>query len=252
MATQPCIWWLSPAVAPVAAPEPPKVVLRPEEEIKQLKALAAAMVDHNHFQVLGVTQSADSGAVKIAYFKLARSFHPDTIAPNSPPELGRLKSEIFGKVNEAYRLLSDDTARAQYIEDLKSGGVNKVDIAQIFGAEETFQKGCIMVKARKFPDAIKLLDEAIAANPEEGEFYAWRGFAKFFVNPDKKAGRQEAMEDICLCLIKNERCVAAHYFMGQLSKLTGDFKGASKHFQRVLQIQPDHIDSQRELRVLKK
>ena len=91
--------------------------------------------------------------------------------------------------------------------------------------------------------------EAIQLNPEEAEFYAWRGYARFFTFPDKKAGFTEAYKDIQLCLKKNERCAQAHYFHGVLAKLCGDAAGAVRHFQRTVELQPNHIDAQREIRL---
>ncbi len=193
-------------------------------------------------------QTADASAVKLAYFKLAKAFHPDTISAGTSPEVAKLKEEIFSKVGEAYRTLSDDKARAEYIEELKSGG-GSVDVAKILAAEELFQKGMILVKARKFPEAVKMLDEAIAANGEEGEFYAWRGYAKFFTYPDKKQGKVEAEKDIQIALKRNERIAQGHYFLGNIAKLSGDATGALKHFKRTLELQPDHIDAQREVRM---
>jgi len=37
--------------------------------------------------------------------------------------------------------------------------------------------------------------------------------------------------------------------MGVIAKLCGDPSGALKHFQRTVQLNPDHIDAQRELRM---
>ncbi|MHB8872994.1 MAG: J domain-containing protein [Myxococcaceae bacterium] len=240
------------APAAPAAPAPPPV--SPEVEIKQLQAVAEKLKTQNFFELLGLTDKADSGAVKVAYFKLAKLYHPDTVAPGAPPELGKLKEDIFGKIGDAYRTLGDDKSRAAYVEDLKAGGggAEKVDIALIFAAEEKFQKGCILVKARKFPEAVKYLDEAIAGNNTEGEFFAWRGYARFFTIADKKAAQAEAMKDLNLCLKKNERCAQAHYFIGQMAKLCGDLPGAAKSFQKCLQLQPDHLDAQREVRMTQK
>ena len=44
----------------------------------------------------------------------------------------------------------------------------------------------------EFGNAIDKLDEAIELNPDEGEFYAWRGYAKYFAIQDKKKAKQEA------------------------------------------------------------
>ena len=187
--------------------------------------------------------------MKAAYFRLAKLHHPDTLPAGAPPELGALKAEVFGYIGAAYRTLLDDGSRAGYLEELKSGGAGEVDIRNILKAEELFQKGCILVKARKFPDAVKMLDDAIGLNAEEPEFYAWRGYARFFNTPDKKAGAAEALPDLELTLKRNERCVPAHYFLGVIAKQCGDLPGALRHFQRTVQLNPDHIDAQRELRM---
>ena len=198
-----------------------------------------------------MSEKTDAAAVKMAYFKLARVYHPDTVLAGAPPEMATLKGEIFAVVGEAYRTLSDEKSRAQYIEELKHGR-QKVDVAQILRAEELFHRGCIQVKNKKFPEAVKTLDEAIASNPDEGEFYAWRGFARFFTLSDKKQAYAESMKDITECLKRNDRCVPAHYFQGQIAKLMGDGAAALRHFKRTVELQPDHVDAQRELRLVTK
>jgi hypothetical protein len=242
---------------PAVQASPPKISpatpmgLPAAESIEELRALAAKLKGQNHFEALGLTDRADAAQVKVAYFRMAKSYHPDTVPAGAPPELGQLKAEIFARVGDAYRTLSDEKLRADYVEDLKHGGKGEqVDVAQILLAEDLFQKGCILVKARKWPEAVKMLDEAIKANAEEAEFYAWRGYAKFFANPDKKAGHLEALKDIQLTLKKNERIAPAHYFLGHISKLTGDEKTALKEFKRAVEHNPDHIDAAREIRLM--
>jgi|GEM_PF-311800 len=220
------------------------------DEIPALRQLSVAMKQQNHFQRLGLTEQTNSSAVKVAYFRLAKLYHPDTLPQGAPPELEKLKAEVFGYIGDAYRTLSDDKSRASYIEELKSGGSGDgVDINSILMAEELFQKSCILVKARKFADAVKMLDEAIKLNPEEAEFYAWRGYARFFTAADKKAAQPEAFREIHNAIKRNERCAPAHYFLGVIAKLSGDAAGALKHFKRTVELQPDHIDAQREIRM---
>lgn len=262
---------IKPSAAPASRPTPPPAAPQATQAAKPSPAPASAtpapggsglaelqlQVDtlkkQNHFEALGLQTSADAAAVKIAYFKLAKIYHPDTVAPGSPPEVAALKAEAFARIGDAYRILSDDHGRADYVENLKAGGKGDgIDVAQILAAEDAFQKGMILVKARRFADALKVLNDAIQMNPEEGEFYAWRGYARFFTVEDKKAAHAEAMKDINVCLKKNARCAPAHYFQGHLAKLLGDQKAALKHFQRCVELQPDHIDAQRELRLIKK
>ncbi len=214
-----------PRIAPMAPPppRPPAAVAAAfAAELREIQARLERMRKENHFQILGVPESADATAVRAAYFKLAKLFHPDTVPHEAPPELGRAKAEIFTAVGEANRILSDDASRARYRESLASGGPAEVDVQAVLAAEDTFNKGTALVRARRFPEAVKTFDDAIAANPREGEFYAWRGYARFFTLPDKKVAMVEALRDLNQSLKLNERCAPAHYFIGQLYKLTGD------------------------------
>ncbi|MFY2560146.1 DnaJ domain-containing protein [Corallococcus terminator] len=235
-----------------ARPAPPTVTANApgSDEIPSLRQLVMALKQQNHFQRLGLAEQADSSAVKVAYFRLAKLYHPDTLPQGAPPELEKLKAEVFAYIGDAYRTLSDDKSRAAYLEEVRSGGAGaEVDINAILMAEELFQKACILVKARKFPEAVKMLNEAIQLNAEEAEFYAWRGYARFFTAADKKAAQPEAFREIQNAIRRNERCAPAHYFLGVIAKLTGDVPGSLKHFKRTVELQPDHIDAQREIRM---
>ncbi|RPH68687.1 MAG: molecular chaperone DnaJ [Myxococcaceae bacterium] len=237
-----------PRIAPVVPPSRPPspgfaAVLR------ELQARLERIRNENHFQVLGLPDTADAGLIKAAYFKLAKQFHPDTVPPDAPPELGKVKAEIFTAIGEANRVLSDDGSRARYRERLAEGGGADVDVQSVLLAEETFNKGTALVRARRFPEAVKTFDDAIAANPREGEFYAWRGYARFFTLPDKKVAMVEALRDLNQSLKLNERCAPAHYFIGQLYKLTGDPATALKHFKRCVTLDPQHVNAQREIRI---
>ena len=211
------------------------------------------MKKQNFFEIFGLTTKADAGSIKIAYFKLAKLYHPDTVPPGAPEAYAKVKADIFARIGEANRTLVDEKTRNDYIADLEAGGSggDKIDVAQILAAEEMFQKGMILVKARKYPEALKMLDDAIKGNPEEGEFYAWRAYAKFASNADRKVGASEAAKDFAICNRKNPRCAALWYYQGQVAKLTGDTHTAKRHFQKTVELQPDHIDAQRELRMMK-
>jgi hypothetical protein len=237
------------APRPAAPAAPAPAAASSSDELPALRQLAATLKGQNHFQRLGLTEQTEGGAVKVAYFRLAKLYHPDTLPQGAPPELEKLKAEIFAYIGDAYRTLSDDKSRASYLEELKSGGGDGVDIQSILQAEELFQKSCILVKARKYPEAVKMLNEAIALNAEEPEFFAWRGYARFLAAPDKKAAQPEAFREIQAAIKRNERCAPAHYFLGVIAKVCGDAAGALKHFKRTVELQPDHIDAMREVRM---
>lgn len=77
----------------------------------------------DYYEILGIAPGADQKAVKSAYRKLARQYHPDVNPGNKEAE------EKFKTINEAYQVLSDteqrkkyDELRAQYQRWQQSGG----------------------------------------------------------------------------------------------------------------------------------
>jgi molecular chaperone DnaJ len=61
---------------------------------------------HDLYEVLGVSPAATTAELRRAYRKLALEHHPDRAGPNSAPR--------FAQIAEAYRMLSDPTARTAY------------------------------------------------------------------------------------------------------------------------------------------
>lgn len=65
------------------------------------------MSKRDYYEVLGVEKSADKSAIKKAYRRLARKYHPDVNKEEGA-------KEKFQEINEAYEVLSDDEKRARY------------------------------------------------------------------------------------------------------------------------------------------
>ncbi len=86
-------------------------------------------IDNTKFyKVLGVEKNADFSAIKKAYFKLARTHHPDRGGDK----------EKFQEIQSAYEVLSDKEKRElydKYGEDgIKEGGGRGGGMDDIFGA----------------------------------------------------------------------------------------------------------------------
>ena len=80
------------------------------------------------YKTLGVAESADEAAIKKAYRKLAKEFHPDTTGND------KKKTERFKEVAEAYEVLGDSKKRQEY-DRLKHAPVRPDGMPEGFDAE---------------------------------------------------------------------------------------------------------------------
>ena len=62
----------------------------------------------DYYDILGIERNADAAAIKKAYRKLAKKYHPDTNPGNTEME------KKFKEVTEAYNVLSDPEKKKLY------------------------------------------------------------------------------------------------------------------------------------------
>ena len=97
-----------------------------------------AETKRDYYEVLGVDRNADDAAIKSAYRKLAKKYHPDMNPGDKEAE------QKFKEASEAYAILSDADKRRKYDQfghaafDQGGGGAggfdfNSADMSDIFG-----------------------------------------------------------------------------------------------------------------------
>ena len=234
---------------PTFAQPPPDEA--PDAALQRLTALWERLAAVDHFEALGMERkSASAAEAKRNFFALAKELHPDTVTDPSLADLKDIKERLFARINEASQVIGDDKRRKEYEAEL-DGKAENVDVSRIFAAEENFQKAEIFIKARKYQEGLDILEQAIQMNPDEAEFYAWRGYAKFMLAKDRKQSFEECASDCRKAVRMIERCLPAHLFLGHMAKVLGDLKLAKKCYSRVLELDENHIEAQRELRLMK-
>jgi tetratricopeptide (TPR) repeat protein len=222
----------------------------PEAMLKRLSDLSARVSALDHFQALGMERkSATPAEAKRNFFVLAKELHPDTVTDASQAALKELKERLFARINEAAQVLGDDKRRKEYETEL-DGKAENVDVSRIFASEENFQRAEILIKARKYQEGLALLEQAIEMNPEEAEFFALRGYAKFLLSKDRKQSYEECAADCRTATKMVERCLPAHLYLGHMAKVVGDLKLAKKCYSRVVELDENHVEAQRELRLM--
>jgi len=71
----------------------------------------------DYYGILGIDRDADAQAIKRAYRKLAKTWHPDRVAPEDK----EAATKKFKEINEAYAVLSDPQKKRQYDNPMPQG-----------------------------------------------------------------------------------------------------------------------------------
>ena len=137
----------------------------------------------NFFQWFGLTPEAPKGAIKKAFFKMARLYHPDSLVDEA--EAYRAAAEtLFGRYSEAYETLDDDELRDKYVRKHILGEKDEDDLAMekvqaILAAEGAFRDGLRRLQSGQLNAALKKFKEAVEGYDEEAEYVAYYGYVLF-------------------------------------------------------------------------
>lgn len=241
----------APRLAKVTMPveiDPSSVLrMRIEAKVRGLDAL-------DHFAVLEVDRTAPADRIKAAYMEMSKVFHPDRLAAAGFAELRGLGERVFARVGEAHRVLADDKTRAEYLASLGKPQPTKEEqakVSRVMEAEMSFQKGQAFLRRSDYPRAEEQFRTALNSNPEEAEFHAALAWT-IFSNP--KTDRKRVLPDVKRMLAKakelSPRSPIPHYYLGKVFAAEGNDARALEHFREALEIKGDHLDAEREIRII--
>lgn len=225
-------------------------------ELRQLRAeiqrRLARLAQQNHFEVLGVERGASSEVVRDAYFKLAKEFHPDRVSGMGlEPEATREAEALFSRIAEANAVLSDARARADYEKSLDQPEGAADEARALLDAEMTFQRATVFFRKRDYRQALEQFEEAYRLNDREGEHLAWIAWTRWNdPKGDKKALLPQLLKDLKRAIQISPRRPQSHYFLGELQLAAGEEKRAMESFEKVIEINPSHVDALRQIRLM--
>ena len=105
----------------------------------------------DYYTLLQVAPNATADAIRAAFHQFALRYHPDGYTMASPEDKARV-NQIYRRGGEAYRVLSNASARATYDAGLAEGKLRHQVAAtpDDGGAKERAQKRNVNMKARPF------------------------------------------------------------------------------------------------------
>lgn len=227
-----------------AAPAPGTLAaLRTPAELghQGIVARAESIRDESLFDVLGVSDGASEEAVRAAYMRLAKTWHPDRLVSDFDPVRGEIAT-IFTFMTRAHQTLTDAEARRAYLAShsaKKAARPREVVLREI-------RHG---IEHRHFDAAVERCQELIDADHDDAEALALQAWAGC-------RGGEAPEEELRTALAKVERAVntdrtndAAVYHRGLIHKRLGNGPVAIRDFARALQLNPKNLNAEREIRI---
>ena len=223
--------------------------------IADRKAALDANVDH--FAMLGLDQDAPVEAVRAAYFELARHLHPDRLAAAGVDDEKREAHRVFARINEAFGVLSDPDRRAEYARVLKAGGAAVVQaqaeaaatkVKQVLGGEEAFRQGEAALRRMALEEAVGHFQTAVERSPEEADYHAMLGWARYVAAPVKADVLSAARGHLRKAMELRPNASLPHLLLGRIARMEGEATPAINHLRQALELAPRSSEAAAELR----
>jgi len=216
--------------------------------------------DEDPKTVLGLSGAFSIEAARAAYFRLAKLWHPDRI----PAALDDVRSEcehVFVKLGEAHRILTDTTAHRRAAERVVDG------ITYSFGTEGSAPPS---ERGGNGPGSGRItlrdVDAALARNDlEAADTFAHALSSSGSDGPTARAViawcscgaglscSNDSLERALLALDKtitgDPECVRALFYRAQIADRLGRTEAAVRDHQKVVRLEPRHVEARRELRL---
>lgn len=111
-----------------------------------------------------------------------------------------------------------------------------------FGAELYFQEGEGLLRAGDLPGAVRALEQAVEANPEQPDYHGLLGWAFFLHRGRGVAGAMAARPHFERAFQIAKDAVRVHELAGRVEQDAHDYVAAAHHFGRALRYGPPRMD----------
>lgn len=208
-----------------------------------IAARLEAAKKESYFVLLGLPEGASPEAVRAAYYRISKTWHPDRLPPHLEPARANVGS-LFTILTNAHRTLADAETRRSYLASRVGTGA----------------------KARPKAEALRDIDAAFArrdfetaafeartmhqADPEDAEALALLTWAEVHAGEaSEEASIRAAILALDRAVNSDRYCERAHFYRGLLWKRLGNDQLAIRDFARVLVLNPKHVEATREVRI---
>jgi curved DNA-binding protein CbpA len=221
------------------------------------RAFAAAQ-KQNHYEFLGLAAPSTDAAVRAAYMRLAREYHPDRVSGVLAQDEG-LKSKVdtlFKRLGEAQAALATNEARGTYdraLDALGEGGGAPTQAGKKqrrpLEAKNAFLMAETFFKKKDYKQAEAHYRQAAMFDDQDPKILCALAWC-VYMNPDHpEASRTSDAKKRFNELVNQHRHADAAYRLGLILRKANDEGAAQRQFALAHKLDPHHMEAEREVRL---
>jgi len=224
----------------------------------QLAQKVLSLAGKDHFAVMEIDPDTQGVALDEAFNRLLDKFNLRNIESSyTEPKDRQMAHQLLDQATMAYRELADPKARKEYIKALKKNkDLQARKVSPRVLADVEAQKGELAASAKRYQEAIELLQKAIKLYPQEPTYFFQLGLAVYSKAMDETPPEQPLPDQVRHPFLKamamNPRYDLPRLFLGYISKRNGDLQRALKEFEGALECNPHNTRAQTEVRMAKR
>jgi len=212
-----------------------------EYGVDGILARAQSIEEESYFEVLGVLDGASTEAVRAAFMRLAKSWHPDRTPADFMPIRGEI-AKIFGRMTLAHKALSHPDSRREYVDARAARTEARPRADVLRDVESAFA-------TRQFALVMSLCDPLIIDDSDDTEAIAFHTWASVRAGEATEDELRAALTRLDRAVNVDRTCDEAIYHRGMIHKRLGNPPSAIRDFARAVQLNPKHVAAERELRI---
>lgn len=215
----------------------------------------------DYFKLLGVSRDASDEEIQRAFFDRRQHYHPDMLSGAEASLIHEKIEELYVRLHNAYRTLSNSETRAQYIasldEKVRNQSLETVPRAKTGRYTTTsmkpadvlaFEEGFSALRAGDYAQAAEDFHKANELTPKP-RYQAYHAWSNFLLQPITNRISSEHI----LQKLSREHPGEAQvlYLLGNLALRNQENDKAISYFEKTLHVDDKHIDAARQLRLLR-
>ncbi len=229
---------------------------RDRAEAARLERELGELEQKNLFEIFGISERSSDEDVRQRYTDFAKRLHPDGLAPGAAEELRDARERLFAFIGEAFQQIEESDQRYQYALDLDSGRVggaaDRAKVEAALEAETLFKKAEILLRVKKYKEALDHLDEARRLAGSDPEFEVLRAYLVYLDTARRggaEAAAAAAIRAIFEAMKTDGNIIRGYLYLGYLHKTVQKPDVAVKYFKKVLEYDESHAEALREVRL---